>query len=78
MRKFQGGRPSLMTLFSGWAQFIDQVLFWATKPKPELISEAVSRIEKRSGRRAQGPITEVAYGILLEAKTTGAKPSLHR
>lgn len=36
-----------LTLFNGWAQFIDQVLFWTTKPKPELISEAVSRIEKR-------------------------------
>lgn len=36
-----------LTLFYGWRQFIDQVLFWAATPKPEAISEAVSRIEKR-------------------------------
>lgn len=36
-----------LTLFYGWAMFVDQVLFWAELPKPEASIQAAERIEAR-------------------------------
>jgi hypothetical protein len=36
-----------MTLFHGWAEFVDQALFWAAQPKSVAASEAIGFIHKR-------------------------------
>lgn len=36
-----------MTLFHGWAEFVDQALFWAAQPKPVAASDALGLIHER-------------------------------
>jgi hypothetical protein len=36
-----------LTIFTGWAEFVDQVLFWSASPKPIGSSLAIERIRER-------------------------------
>jgi hypothetical protein len=36
-----------LTLFHGWEEFVNQVLFWTTTPKPEAARESIRTIEDR-------------------------------
>lgn len=47
LNKWADGFGIGLTLFHGWAMFIDQALFWSGEPKPVAASQAVQFIHRR-------------------------------
>lgn len=57
-----------MTLFHGWSEFIEQVLFWSENSKPEAAIEAAKQIEKRLVQVEASEIAVKRWQQMITAK----------
>jgi hypothetical protein len=59
-----------LTLFAGWDNFVDQVLFWSELPKPNAAAKAVESIEARLLGVEAAPPTVLLWQALTRQQTT--------
>lgn len=60
-----------LTLFYGWPNFVDQVLFWSGTPKPQAVETAVTTIEARLVAVQASAASVLAWHALTRAADSG-------